>query len=84
MPHNHRCNRVYLRHGLVLLNGSGWNAKEIHIKLMETYGEDVIPRRTWKTWFAGFKKGNFSIEDAMLCGKWRPCSAIINRRFYVD
>ena len=36
---------------------------------MDTYGEDAISYRTCKTWFAKFKKGDFSLEDALRSGR---------------
>ena len=49
----------------------GFSAKETHAKLMKTYGEDVISYDTCKVWFAKFKKGDFTFEDAPRLGRPR-------------
>ena len=49
----------------------GFSAKETHAKLMKTYGDDVISYDTCKVWFAKFKKGDFTFEDAPRSGRPR-------------
>ncbi|XGW09063.1 hypothetical protein V3C99_011401 [Haemonchus contortus] len=49
----------------------GFSAKETHAKLVKTYGEDVISYDTCKVWFAKFKKGDFTLEDAPRAGRPR-------------
>ena len=44
-------------------------ASEVTKDICAVYGEDAIPERTVRDWFARFKRGNFDLNDAPRSGR---------------
>ena len=42
---------------------------EVTKDICAVYGEDAMAERTAKDWFAGFKRGNFDLNDAPRSGR---------------
>ena len=51
----------------------GKNATETHKKICAVYGEGAVTDRTCQKWFAKFRAGGFSLDDAPRSG--RPVEA---------
>jgi len=59
----------HLRHLLVFKFHSGCNATEAARDINTVYGENFIAERTARKWFARFKEGDFSLDDAPRSGR---------------
>ena len=47
----------------------GKNATETHKKICALYGEGAVTDRTCQNWFAKFRAGDFSLDDAPQSGR---------------
>jgi histone-lysine N-methyltransferase SETMAR len=59
----------HLRHLLLAEFNRGSKAAQAARNICEIYGDGFIPERTAQFWFARFKEGNFSLNDAPRSGR---------------
>ena len=52
----------------------GKNATEMNKKVCAVYGEGAVMARTYQKWFAKFRAGDFSLDDAPWSG--RPAEVV--------
>nr|XP_043067479.1 histone-lysine N-methyltransferase SETMAR-like [Drosophila bipectinata] len=59
----------HYRHILLFYFRKGKNATQARKKLCDVYGEDALSERQCQRWFAKFREGDFSFEDAPRSGR---------------
>ena len=61
--------KVFLRGVLLYYFNMKITAAESHRILVEVHDEHALAERTWWKWFAGFKSGDFGLEDEERSGQ---------------
>lgn len=60
---------VHFRHILLFYFNKGKNARQAFIKLNEVYGDNAPKERQCQRWFARFRAGDFTLNDAPRSGR---------------
>ncbi|XP_032467124.1 nucleotide triphosphate diphosphatase NUDT15 isoform X1 [Phocoena sinus] len=61
--------KQHFRHIMLDYFKKGKNATETQKKICAVYGEDAVTERTCQKWFAKFRAGDFSLDDAPRSGR---------------
>ena len=61
--------KQHFRHIMLYYFKEGKNATEMQKKICAVYGEGAVTDRTCQKWFAKFRAGDFSLDDAPWSGR---------------
>ena len=61
--------KQHFRHIMLYYLKKGKNATEMHKKISALYGEGAVTDRTCQNWFAKFRAGDFSLDEAPRLGR---------------
>ena len=61
--------KQHFRHIMLYYFKKGKNATEMHGKICAVYGEGAVTDRTCHKWFAEFRGGDFSLDNAPWLGR---------------
>ena len=61
-------NKPHFQHIMLYYFKKGKNATETQEKICTVYGEEAVTDRTCQKWFAKFRAGDFSLDDASWSG----------------
>ena len=62
-------NKPHFQHIMLYYFKKGKNATETQEKICTVYGEEAVTDRTCQKWFAKFRAGDFSLDDAPRSGR---------------
>ena len=51
------------------ISKKGKRAAEAHRKICAVYGTETVTKRTCQNWFAKFRSGKYSVQDALRPGR---------------